>query len=270
MSVVKVALAGATGWTGRAVARALLDADDLTLTAAVARTAADTDLGVALGGPPVGVPVYATVEEALSDVDVLVDYTSAQAVRDNVRAAIRRGVHVVVGSSGLTGADYAGIDADAREGGVAVIAAGNFSITAALATAAAVLVAPHLPHREIVDYASAGKTDAPSGTSRELAERIAATGPTKVGVPVEETVGAPEARGTSVDGVQVHSVRLPGFTVFDRGGLRDARRAAGDPARRRRVGRAVRRRARSRRSARCPGGVGLTRGLDTILLEGPR
>ena len=136
-----------------------------------------------------------------------------EAVRDNVLAAIRRGVHVVVGSSGLTGTDYAGIDADARERGVAVIAAGNFSITAALATAAAVLVAPHLPHREIVDYASAGKTDAPSGTARELAERIAATGPTTVGVPVEETVGAPEARGTSVDGVRVHSVRLPSFTV---------------------------------------------------------
>lgn len=269
MSVVKVALAGATGWTGRAVARALLDADDLTLTAAVARTAADTDLGVALGGPPVGVPVYANVEEALSDVDVLVDYTSAQAVRDNVRVAIRRGVHVVVGSSGLSGTDYAGIDADARERGVAVIAAGNFSITAALATAAAVLVAPHLPHREIVDYASAGKPDAPSGTSRELAERIAATGPTTVGVPVEETVGAPEARGTSVDGVQVHSVRLPGFTVstevvFAMPGERLViRHDAGESAEPYVAGTLAAIRA-------LPGRVGLTRGLDTILLEGPR
>ena len=269
MGVVKVALAGATGWTGRAVARALLDADDLTLTAAVARKAADTDLGVALGGQPVGVPVYATVEEALSDVDVLVDYTSAQAVRDNVLVAIRRGVHVVVGSSGLSGADYAGIDTDARERGVAVIAAGNFSITAALATAAAVLVAPHLPHREIVDYASAGKIDAPSGTSRELAERIAATGPTTAGVPVSETVGAAEARGTSVDGIRVHSVRLPSFTVstevvFAMPGERLViRHDAGESADPYVAGTLAAIRA-------LPGRVGLTRGLDTILLEGPR
>lgn len=269
MVVVKVALAGATGWAGRAVARALLDADDLTLTAAVARKAADTDLGVALGGQPLGVPVYATVEEALSDVDVLVDYTSAQAVRDNVLVAIRRGVHVVVGSSGLSGTDYAGIDADARERGVAVIAAGNFSITAALATAAAVLVAPHLPHREIVDYASARKPDAPSGTSRELAERIAATGPTTVGVPVEDTVGAPEARGTSVDGIRVHSVRLPSFTastevVFAMPGERLViRHDAGESADPYVAGTLAAIRA-------LPGRVGLTRGLDTILLEGPR
>jgi 4-hydroxy-tetrahydrodipicolinate reductase len=268
VGVVKVALAGATGWTGRAVARALLDSGDLTLTAAVARRAAGTDLGVALGGAPLDVPVYPTVEEALSDVHVLVDYTSAEAVRGNVLAAIRRGVHVVVGSSGLTGADYAGIDADARERGVAVIAAGNFSITAALATAAAVLVAPHLPHREIVDYASAGKRDAPSGTARELAERVAATGPTAVGVPVEETVGALDARGTSVDGVRVHSVRLPGFTVstevvFAMSGERLViRHDAGESAEPYVAGTLAAIRA-------LPGRVGLTRGLDTILLEGP-
>jgi 4-hydroxy-tetrahydrodipicolinate reductase len=267
---VKVALAGATGWTGSAVARAVLDSDDLTLTAAVARRAAGADLGVALGGAPLGVPVYATVEEALSDVDVLVDYTSAEAVRDNVHAAIRRGVHVVVGSSGLSGADYAGIDADARERGVAVIAAGNFSITAALATAAAVLVAPHLPHREIVDYASATKRDAPSGTARELAERVAAAGPSADGpVPVAETLGAVEARGTSVDGVRVHSVRLPSFTVstevvFAMPGERLViRHDAGESAAPYVAGTLAAIRA-------LPGRVGLTRGLDTILLEGPR
>ena len=103
---MKVALAGATGWTGRAVARALLDSDDLTLRTAVARHSAGIDLGVALGGDPVGVPVVGTVEDALSDVDVLVDYTSASAVRGHVLTAIRRGVSVVVGSSGLSGADY--------------------------------------------------------------------------------------------------------------------------------------------------------------------
>jgi 4-hydroxy-tetrahydrodipicolinate reductase len=264
---VKVALAGATGWTGRAVARALLETDDLTLRTAVARRSAGTDLGVALGGDPVGVPVVGTVEDALSDVDVLVDYTSASAVRANVFTALRRGVSVVVGSSGLSGLDFEEIDALARERSVGVIAAGNFSITAALMAAAAVLVGPYLPHREIVDYASAGKPDVPSGTARELAERLAgASASAPAPMP---SVGPVEARGTVVDGIPVHSVRLPGFTlstevVF---GLPDERLVirhdAGSSAAPYVTGTLAAIRA-------LPGRVGLTRGLDTILLEGTR
>ena len=96
----------------------------------------------------------------------------AQAVRGNVLAAVERGVSVVIGSSGLTEDDFADIEAAARRAGVGVIAAGNFSLTAAMAQAAALLVARYLPNREIIDYASAGKKDAPSGTARELAERL--------------------------------------------------------------------------------------------------
>jgi 4-hydroxy-tetrahydrodipicolinate reductase len=118
--------------------------------------------------------VHATVSEALetSEVDVLVDYTSASAVKDNVWTAVRAGVHVVVGSSGLTSSDYDELDRLARDCGVGVIAAGNFSIMAAALRQAAAMVAQHLGHWEIIDYASAGKPDVPSGTSRELAETL--------------------------------------------------------------------------------------------------
>src|SRR5262245_42780773 len=111
---MNVCLAGATGWTGRAVARGLIDAPDLTLRSAVSRSAAGRDLGEALGGEPLGVPVHATVGDALDGVDVLIDYTSATAVRANVLAAIEAKVAVVVGSSGLTADDFAEIDAAAR------------------------------------------------------------------------------------------------------------------------------------------------------------
>jgi 4-hydroxy-tetrahydrodipicolinate reductase len=260
-------VAGATGWTGEAVARAVLAADDLDLRAAVARRAAGADLGAAWGGEPVGVAVHGGVEEALSaaEIDVLVDYTSALAVREHAFAAVARGVAVVVGSSGLGAGDYAALDAAARERGVGVIAAGNFSLTAALATAAAILVGRHLPHREIVDYASAGKRDAPSGTARELAERLAATGPTASVVPVADTVGPPDARGTTVAGIQVHSVRLPSFAVstevvFARPDERLViRHDAGSSAEPYVAGTLAAVRA-------LPGRVGLTRGLDTLLL----
>jgi 4-hydroxy-tetrahydrodipicolinate reductase len=107
------------------------------------------------------------VSEALqsAEVDVLVDYTSATAVKENVFAAVRAGANVVVGSSGLTAADYTELDHLARDRGVGVVAAGNFSIMAAILKRAAALAAQHLEQWEILDYASANKPDVPSGTS---------------------------------------------------------------------------------------------------------
>lgn len=54
---LRICVAGATGWTGRAVAEGVLEADDLQLKSAVSRSAAGQDLGLAWGGGPNGVPV---------------------------------------------------------------------------------------------------------------------------------------------------------------------------------------------------------------------
>jgi 4-hydroxy-tetrahydrodipicolinate reductase len=198
--VIRVVVAGVTGWTGRAVAEAVREATDLELVAGVARSDPES---------------YSSVVEALDHVeaDVLVDYTHASAVKENVLAALGHGVDVVVGSSGLSAADFEEIDAAARERGAGVIAAGNFSLTAALLLRAALEAARHLASWEIVDYASFGKPDAPSGTARELAERLAEVRAPSHGVPVDEVIGPAAARGASVGGSQIHSVRLPSFTV---------------------------------------------------------
>jgi 4-hydroxy-tetrahydrodipicolinate reductase len=158
---------------------------------------------------------YSSVAEALDAVsaDVLVDYTHATAVRENVLAAVERSVHVVVGSSGLSAADYDEIDLLARKRHVGVIAAGNFSLTAALVLRSAVEIARHLEAWEVIDYASAGKPDAPSGTAQELAERLNGVRAPALGVPIDETLGAREARGATIAGTQVHSLRLPSFVV---------------------------------------------------------
>jgi len=197
---LRVCVAGVTGWTGSAVAEAVDAAPDLELGAGVARS------------DPAS---YSTVAEALdaAPVDVLVDYTSAAAVKENVLAAVDRRVAAVVGSSGLSTSDYEEIDERARARQVGVIAAGNFSITAALLLRFATEAARHLGSWEVIDYSSLGKPDAPSGTARELAERLDSVGPPAVAVPVEETLGAREARGATVGTTQVHSLRLPSFSV---------------------------------------------------------
>jgi 4-hydroxy-tetrahydrodipicolinate reductase len=210
---LRVCVAGATGWAGRAVAEAVIAADDLTLRSAVSRSGAGVDLGRAWGGQENGVPVHGDVAEALDEIDVLVDYTSHEAVLAHTFMAIDQNVAVVIGTSGLGLDDFAEIAARAERAGVGVVAAGNFSLTAAMMQAAAVLVAAHLPHREIIDFASAGKSDAPSGTARELAERLSAVNvPTPV-VPIDDTAGHPRARGATIAGTQVHSLRLPSYSV---------------------------------------------------------
>jgi 4-hydroxy-tetrahydrodipicolinate reductase len=262
-----VCIAGATGWAGRSIAEAVLAADDLVLRSAVSRSSAGQDLGTAWGGDPVGVPVLASVADALDGVDVLVDYTSDEAVRANTFAALARGVRVVIGTSGLSADDFADIERAATEAGVGVVASGNFSLTAAMAQAAALLVARHLPYREIVDYASAGKPDAPSGTARELAERLARVAPNAVDVPIEQVRGHAEARGATVAGTQVHSVRLPSFVVstevlFALPGERlSIRHDAGSTPIPYVGGTLLAVRAVS-------GRTGLTRGLDALLLAG--
>ena len=130
--------------------------------------------------------------------------------------------------------------------------------------AGALLAARHLPHWEVIDYASATKPDVPSGTARELAERLGASEPGRV-----RSTRSParvEARGATVAGTQVHSVRLPSFVVSTEVvfGLPDERLtirhdAGGSPAPYV-AGTLLAARAAGER-------VGLTRGLDALLAE---
>jgi 4-hydroxy-tetrahydrodipicolinate reductase len=249
--VIRVCVAGVTGWTGRAVAEAVEAATDLELVAGVSRSDPES---------------FSSVAEALDAVeaDVLVDYTHASVVRENVLAAIERGVGVVVGSSGMSAADYAEIDARARAKRVGVVAAGNFSLSAALLVRLATEAARHLEAWEVIDYASAGKQDAPSGTSRELAERLGNVRAPALGVPIDEMHGAREARGATVAGTQVHSLRLPSFTVstevvFAADGERlSIRHDAGESPAPYVTGTLTAIRA-------VPGRIGVTRGVDQLL-----
>jgi 4-hydroxy-tetrahydrodipicolinate reductase len=211
---IRVCLAGATGWIGRALVPAIASATDLELVGAVSRSAAGGSLESVLGHGDSALEVRASVELALQvETDVLIDFTGPEAVKSNVLTALRHGVHAVVGTSGLTRPDYDEIEHVAASRGLGVIAAGNFAISAVLLQHFAAIAARHLPSWEVVDYASADKPDAPSGTARELCARLAGVGRPEVRVPIDETQGAKEARGLSLRGTQVHSLRLPGFTI---------------------------------------------------------
>jgi 4-hydroxy-tetrahydrodipicolinate reductase len=120
----------------------------------------------------------------LEDAEAMVDFTAPEAVEPNVRAAIDRGIPSVVGT---TGWPTDGVDAVARERGVAVLYAPNFALGAVLMMRFAEQAARYLPRAEIVELHGEAKKDAPSGTAKLTAERIG--------------------------GATIHSVRLPGLVA---------------------------------------------------------
>jgi 4-hydroxy-tetrahydrodipicolinate reductase len=192
--VIKVGVVGAKGRMGQEVVRAVRDAEDLSLVAAV----------------DIGVPATALGQ---AGAEVIVDFTTPDAVMRTMRTCIAEGIHCVVGTTGF--------DADrldqvrqwcASRPDVGVLIAPNFSIGAVLAMRMAVLAAPYFPSVEIIELHHPDKLDAPSGTATRTAEQVAAARG-RAAVPDATTQALPGARGAVVDGVHVHSVRLSGLVA---------------------------------------------------------
>lgn len=210
MVPMRICLAGATGWAGSALAKGIAAAEDMTLVSAVSRRLAGRRLGV----EGADAPVFATAAEALTiQPDVFVEFTRPDVARQNILAALAGGAHVVVGTSGLADEDYREVDAAAQAAHRGVLAVGNFAITAVLLQKFAEIAAKYVSHWEIIDYAHADKPDAPSGTARQLAGRLAQVRRPDQNVPLDAVQGERESRGAQLNGTQVHSVRLPGYMI---------------------------------------------------------
>ena len=212
--MIRICIAGVTGWVGSALVHAVHESTDLRLVGAVSRSKKGRQLGEVAGIPDLRVVISGSVDEALTiPTDVLVDFTSPDVAKSNVLSAIQRGVHVVVGTSGLTDDDYEEIDRKAKSGKIGVIAAGNFAISAALMEHFATIAAEFMPSWEVIDYAKESKPDAPSGTAREVAHSLSAFARPKASIPIKNEREVNPSRGLSMGGTQVHSVRLPGYVI---------------------------------------------------------
>jgi 4-hydroxy-tetrahydrodipicolinate reductase len=214
MNKLKICVAGATGWAGSALSKGIFASQDLELVAAISRSHAGKALGEIIGAAGLTAPIYGTAQEALQrHPDVFVEYTKPDAAKSNVLTALRGGAHVVIGTSGLSNEDYEEMDLLARQVNRGVLAVGNFALTVVLLQKFAEMAARYIPHWEIIDYAHAEKRDAPSGTARELANRLSNIRESQLDVSLDETEGVKETRGARMQGTQVHSVRLPGYVI---------------------------------------------------------
>lgn len=121
---INVCIAGATGWVGADLARAVHAATDLNLTGAIARGNAKQALGAVLDISGLDLEVVATAREALDKgCDVFVEFSRPEAAKSHVFQALDAGAHVVVGTSGLTDNDYDDIDRAAKKNARGVLAA---------------------------------------------------------------------------------------------------------------------------------------------------
>jgi 4-hydroxy-tetrahydrodipicolinate reductase len=194
---VRVGVLGARGRMGSEVCRAVDAADDLDLVAMV--DAGDWLFTVADAGA-----------------QVVVDFTAPDVVMDNIRWCIDEGIHCVVGTTGFDADRLATVRGWVEEApGVGVVIAPNFALGAVLTMRFAAMAARFFESVEVIELHHPNKVDAPSGTAARTAELVAAAradaglGP----APDATRTALPGARGASVDGVPVHSVRLAGLVA---------------------------------------------------------
>jgi 4-hydroxy-tetrahydrodipicolinate reductase len=213
--MIKVFVAGATGWAGSAISKGISNHNGMQLVGGLSRSNKGKNLADILQIENAPIPLFDTIDNALEkiDFDVLVEFTKPDIAKKNIVTALKNGKNVIIGTSGLSNEDYTEIESIANENNASVLAAGNFAITAVLLFKFAAIAAKYIPNYELIDYASQNKVDAPSGSVAELAHRLSAVQKSNIEVPVEDTIGVKETRGATIDDVQVHSVRLPGHVL---------------------------------------------------------
>ncbi|HEY3374150.1 MAG TPA: 4-hydroxy-tetrahydrodipicolinate reductase [Candidatus Aquicultor sp.] len=209
--MIRVVVTGAAGKMGREICRAVLDDPETELSEAVDIHELGRDIGELLGRAPIGVTI-SSIEDAVAgdEVDVLVDFTHAGAVMQNVRVAAKHKVHLVIGTTGLSEENKAEIKTLCMENNVHAIIAANFAIGAVLMMKFAELASRYMNRAEIIELHHDQKRDAPSGTAMETAKIIA---PKIKGPKVESEEILPGALGGKYENVRIHSVRLPGFVA---------------------------------------------------------
>jgi 4-hydroxy-tetrahydrodipicolinate reductase len=213
--MIRVGVLGALGRMGREVCRAVQEDPETVLVAAVDANASGEvfSFGDATNGSVNVSQEIDTLSQA--EVDVAVDFTHPSAVMDNVRWCIRHAVDVVVGTTGLKPGDYDEIRALIEEEGSEsnVFIAPNFAIGAVLMMRFAAQAARFFPTVEIIELHHDGKADAPSGTALRTAHEIASARADKPKLAVESVESVQGVRGGEVEGIRIHSVRLPGLVA---------------------------------------------------------
>ncbi|MDD4802504.1 MAG: 4-hydroxy-tetrahydrodipicolinate reductase [Syntrophomonas sp.] len=212
---IKVIISGAFGKMGMETAKAVQNDDELELVGLMDIRARE-EQGVNLPG------FICTSVQTENDLDslikkvtpnVMVDFTNPQAVYNNVKTALKAGVCCVVGTTGLNEVELKQIEKLAIENGVGAAIIPNFAIGAVLMMKLAQEAARYFPDVEIIEMHHDQKIDSPSGTAIKTAEMINSQRAPKQAQNSRNFERLTGSRGGEIDGIRIHSVRLPGFVA---------------------------------------------------------
>jgi 4-hydroxy-tetrahydrodipicolinate reductase len=195
--MINVAVLGARGRMGSEVVKAVEATEGLALVAAL-------DLGDSLD------------QLKGSAAHVVVDFTTPDSVMSNLEFLINNGINVVVGTTGFDDAKLATVKGWlAQNPSVGVLIAPNFAIGAVLMMEFAEKAARYFESAEIIELHHPAKVDAPSGTAARTAELMSAARNEAglAAMPDATTTALDGARGASVAGIPVHSVRARGLVA---------------------------------------------------------
>jgi 4-hydroxy-tetrahydrodipicolinate reductase len=197
---------------GREVLGAVCRGEDLEAVGVVDLYATgDLSLPDGSGALPVSADAAAVIKETRPD--VAIDFTNAEWTPPLARAALDAGVRLVIGTTGLSEAFIRELDDECAKRNLGAVVAPNFAIGAVLMQHLARVAARYFDYAEIIELHHEGKADAPSGTAIATAKGMAAGRDKPFVRPPTEKETVPGTRGGEVDGVTIHSVRLPGLVA---------------------------------------------------------
>ncbi len=210
MQPIRVVVQGALGKVGREAVNALCREPETEVVGAVELQVTEEHLPLPNGSG--AVPFSSDLDYILTSCqpDVLVDFTIAQAIMPAVRVATKQGVNLVIGTTGLTADELSEIDRLSLAHQVGAVVAPNFALGAVLMIHLAKIAAKYLDYAEIIELHHHQKVDAPSGTALSTAKAMAVARGKPFYHPSEQGKTS-ASRGEQVEGVTIHSIRLPGL-----------------------------------------------------------
>ena len=205
---IAVVVHGATGRMGAETVRAIAAAPDLTLAGGTCRTPRGDTLPTPAGDVPLSTDLTALLDAARPQ--VMVEFTHAEACMAAAAAAAQRGIHMVLGASGLNAGQLETLDGLSREHGIGIIVAPNFALGAVVLKRLAEAAAAFFDYADVVEAHHEQKIDAPSGFALAIALGLRGARGTDFRRNETTVHHLPATRGGDSGGVGIHSLRLPG------------------------------------------------------------
>lgn len=211
MTPIKVVIHGALGKMGRTVTAGVCRDPELEIVGAIEKEVTQDYLPLPDGSKTV--PFFSNLESFLTRYhpEVLVDFTIAEASIAAARTTTKHGVHLVIGTTGLSPQDLSEIDQLAKANHVGAIVAPNFALGAVILLHLARIAARFFDYAEVIEFHHHEKVDAPSGTALATAKAMVEARVKPFSYPVTRRENLSGSRGGQIDGVTIHSVRLPGI-----------------------------------------------------------